>query len=188
MAAHHQRRLWGMLAGIALLLVICAVGAPVVLQAQLQPPTAGPFLAARARWQQRPFQQYRLVIDRHEAGAVCQQTLDVAGMTIQAVVENTCTLPFAAPPQTVDQLFADLERYTLTYRCGPNGCGCDWLTVSVTYHPQWGYPQQVRSQQLPAPWWQRWQPLIRGQFFCTLIGATGSNYSVEQLTANPPQP
>jgi hypothetical protein len=188
MATHHRRRLWVMLGAIAILVVICGVGAQQVFQALAQPPTAAPFLAARARWQQRPFQQYRLVISRQEVGAACRQTLDVAGMTIQAVVENTCTLHFVPPPQTVDQLFADLERYTLTYRCGPNGCGCDWLTVSVTYHPQWGYPQQVRSQQLHAPWWQRWQLLIRGQFFCTLIGAIGSNYTVEQLIPNPPQP
>jgi hypothetical protein len=188
MAVHHRRRLWLMLGAIAIVLVACSVGALQVLPGQAQPPTAAPFLAARARWEQRPFQQYRLVIERQEAGAACQQTLDVAGRTIQTVVKNTCTLPFVAPPQTVEQLFADLESYTLTYRCGPNGCGCDWLSVFVTYHPQWGYPQQVRTQQLDAPWWQRWQPLIRGQFGCTAIGAIGSNYSVEQLIPNPPQP
>ena len=185
MATHHRRRLWIMLGAIAILVVICGVGAQQAFQALAQPPAAAPFLAARARWQQRPFQQYRLVISRHEVGAACRQTLDVAGLAIEAVVENTCTLPVAPSPQTVDQLLADLESYALTYRCGPNGCGCDWLALSATYHPAWGYPQQVHVQQQPARWWQS---LIHGKTFCTLIGASGSNYTIDELIPAPTQP
>src|SRR5687768_2919977 len=130
MATYHRRRLWVMLGAMAIVVIICGVGAQQVFQALVQPPTAAAFLAARARWQQRPFQQYRLVISRHEVSLACRQTLDVTGMAIETVVENSCTMPFAPSPQTVDQLLADLESYALTYHCGPNGCGCDWLSLT----------------------------------------------------------
>lgn len=186
MSALQHRRLWGVFGAIAIVLVICGVGAQQLLQGQFQPPTAAPFLAAHAKWEQRPFQKYRLVVSRR--AATCQQTLDVVGLVVEKVIENECTLPFVVAAQTVDQLFTDLESYALTYHCGINGCGCDWSAVSVIYHPQWGYPQQVSWRQRDAPWWQKVSRMLQGKFGCTLMGEIGSNYSIDELIPNPTQP
>lgn len=143
MAASRRRRLWWVAgaSGIALALACAAV-------ATLWPgdPRAAT-AAARARWDARPFESYRLITQDDR----CESEVIVRRGQVNAGNPDSCTM--RARP--IEALFALVERdREVSPVCGPRGCLCELVTrVAATYHPQLGYPTEIVVAASIRPIW-----------------------------------
>jgi hypothetical protein len=102
---------------------------------------------ALARWQRRPFADYRLVVqDEH-----CTYDVLVRGGRVNSSYRDSCR--FQA--RSVDALFEVVERDgEVTPNCGTRGCLCETLTrVRATYHAQLGYPTEILVAVTIRPRW-----------------------------------
>lgn len=110
--------------------------------------------AARERWQARPFEHYRMVMTVSRPlypGAPCWQDLEVRGDEI-VVMPQTQRRACYEEPQTVDDLFQSIEKGE-PYIHGPSmyrsaflfGCK-DTTDVTISYHPDLGYPEHIISR------------------------------------------
>jgi hypothetical protein len=142
---------WLLGAAVAALLLACAL-------AGLTLPSPAEGLrergAALARWQARPFADYRLVVQDES----CYYDVHVRNGQVSSSFRDSCL--FQA--RSVDALFdvADRDR-RVTPNCGTRGCLCETLTrVAASYHPQLGYPKllevavEIRTNWLSPDVWR----------------------------------
>jgi hypothetical protein len=169
---------WWLLIGSSLCLLIGLLLWPSA------PPTAEAFALAQKQWAAQQLPHYQLVITREELfGGTCKQTFEVQQEQVSAVLENTCTI-LQQPPASVTELFARIESYVTTWKCGPNGCSCGRLSMDVAYDPIRGYPQQATLRSLPPGWGDRVSALAQGGA-CTTVGVVPQHFEVLSLTALP---
>lgn len=125
-----------LLGGAALLLVCAALG---LYTRQTTPHQA--LEAARARWEARPFDVYRLQMTVHRpAGGTCLQDVEVRGSEVTTIYRNTCF----EPPVTIDTLFVRIEQFNRSYEanCADRGGQiCHAVRVEAAYHGRYGYPE-----------------------------------------------
>ena len=138
------------LVAVAFCLTICACAASFLVYFTNSKSEA----AARRRWQNRPFNAYRLELVYRDY-VDCRQIFDIVNEQIVATIENNC----ARPDRTVPNLFQTIEAYRMQYsdQCGPGGCGCSGpLIVVVDYDEAWGYPRSAMVRTNDAVRW--WYP------------------------------
>lgn len=137
----HVRRRW--LALAAALLVLLGAAAAVALPRE--PARADPELAqAERRWQARPFDGYRMIVQEQIGPRVCQQDVRVVGEEIAEVLQNSCGRP---PSWTTTRLFRWIGQLeTAESSCFPSASFCACRVQERTravYDPQLGYPRSV---------------------------------------------
>jgi hypothetical protein len=177
---YKQRRslFWWLLVGSSLCLLTSLLLWPSA------PPTAEAFGLAQKQWAAQHPSHYQLVITRDTLfGGTCKQTYEVQQEQVSAVLENTCTV-LQKPPASVTELFAFVEPYVTTWKCGPNGCGCGRLGMDVAYDSVRGYPQQATLRDLPPGWSDRVNALAQGGA-CSVVGVVPQHFEVLSLTALP---
>lgn len=116
-----------------------------------------PVLQARQKWNDRPYDHYRLEVDITTLVKFCHYSVDVTGNQIVAVNQNWCDemgWGYIQPlqPQTVDGLldqFAD-EQYEVY--CSPAGCRCGTpVRNQIEWHPELGYPTSWTRGEVELP-------------------------------------
>jgi hypothetical protein len=138
------------IAGTLLFAMFAVLGAQPLLARQ-------GFEQARARWNARPFSNYRLVAQDGQ----CTYNVLVRKGQVNAGLSDGCV--FRA--RTVDTLFTIIERNRqLNAVCGPRGCLCQILTrVQASYHPELGYPTEIRIAAELYPNWSNpdvWRTML----------------------------
>ena len=126
-----------MLFGVVAVLA-CAVLAPAMSGQESE------FVAAKARWDARPFSDYQLVVQEETEASSCHQASQIRAEKIDRVLQNRCV---RLPSWTVDNLFLWAEQAsTVPTRCYPSAVTCVCYKVNsvrTTYDPLLGYPQRV---------------------------------------------
>lgn len=115
------------------------------------------YLAARARWENRPFGDYRLVVD----DGACTYDVTVRRGQIRGNYRDSCNLR----AHTVEALFGLIDDDgPATPQCGVAGCLCETTTrVTVAYDATLGYPREVTIEALLTPNWRHpdlWRHLL----------------------------
>jgi len=130
---------WALL-GIAAALLACALLAPVAGG----PAYESEFVAARARWQARPFSGYQLVVQEETNASSCRQSVEVRDERIERVLQNRCV---RLPSWTVSNLFTWGEQSsTAGLRCYPSAITCvchKSYSLTASYDPVLGYPRSI---------------------------------------------
>src|SRR5262245_5704308 len=124
---------WWLSIGSSLGLLSC-LALSLLFRGPSAPPTAGAFELAQEQWMAQKPTHYQLAISWKGFSAMCKQTLEVQQEQVIAILQNTCT-EARQSPASVTKLFAHIEPYVTTWMCGPNGCGCDRLSMDVIYDP-----------------------------------------------------
>jgi len=129
---------WALL-GFAGILLACAALAPVAGRAQVSE-----LMAARARWDARPFANYQLVVQEETEASSCRQASEIRAEKIERVLLNRCV---RLPGWTVSSLFLWAEQSgSAPSRCYPSAVTCVCYKVysrQISYDPQLGYPLSV---------------------------------------------
>jgi hypothetical protein len=147
------------------------------------------FIAARSRWEDRPFARKRLVVEK-EGGffsmPTCRQEVDVDGERVVAERFDGCAGFF--PTVSVNGIFGRIEPLVADDVCGVNGCWCDGhLVPTVEYDDALGYPRSLTIT-MRRSWrdrwlrWPPWKPLT-----CPVIHGTepGPDITVVSITPLP---
>lgn len=151
----RRRLFW--IAGLIVLMTL--VSGVVLLRGTV---TANPGLAmARARWEERPFADYRLQIQQQTSTRLCEQEVIARGETATEALRNSCGQP---PTWTVTRLFnwiSELERAPVRCYPGPARCICQATArVNVTYDDKLGFPREIsyewrrRPNYIQPAYWQ----------------------------------
>lgn len=135
MSKRQRRVLWATAGGVVAL----------VAALLLWPAQAGSGLdEARARWNGRPFQAYRIALTQETRRGSCDQEIVADDERAGRGLSNTCGQPAT---WTVTRLFnwiAELERSPNECFPDPNMCACQARTyTSVAYDPALGYPTEI---------------------------------------------
>lgn len=116
-----------------------------------------PVLRERQKWQDRPFQHYRLEVDLTTLVKFCHYSVDVSGDQIVAVHQSWCDemgWGYIAPlePQTVDQLFSQFMREQYEVYCSPAGCRCGTpVRNEIVWNAEYGYPESWTRGEVELP-------------------------------------
>ena len=148
------RKIW-LLTAVLLLAGVCGITSVIAVGRTSAAPDAA-LLDARARWNKRPFDAYRMQL--RDRG--CRMEVDVHAERVQKT--RYATRPCEQPPVAVRDLFDLVERHGSVRRtCVSRGCACDdVLSVRADYHPNLGYPQTIEITLTPTPNWRHadfWQ-------------------------------
>jgi len=123
----------------------------------LHPATASGFSAARSRWNSRPFNHYRLVLDYKYAYGFyfCYQDVEIQDERVIAIFQNRST--GGAPsikgncghdPLTITDVFDIFEPFATKRTQGSGGPACGTVyVVRATYDAQLGFPHQIELQE-----------------------------------------
>jgi hypothetical protein len=148
------------LLGVAGALLACAALAPVAGGAQ-----ESEFVAARARWDARPFSNYQLVVQEETEASSCRQASEIRAEKIDRVLQNRCV---RLPSWTVSNLFLWAEQTSAaSARCYPSAVTCvcyKEYSRRTNYDPLLGYPQSIThawSLRLNWSYLGHWQRLWR---------------------------
>jgi hypothetical protein len=108
------------------------------------------FAEARRRWEARPFQHYRLMLDSGFARggyAQCLHDIEVLDEKIVRVYATTCLSSHTTQALSVTGIFEKFEPYLTQEFCSATGCYCEGVyVVQATYDPVWGYPQTMTTE------------------------------------------
>lgn len=135
-------------------------------------------VAAKKKWDAQNVKHYRLTLNYSQHD--CQQEVEIKDQKVIAVKhkQNTCS---TIPPQTVANLFTQIESAANGKECGPNGCACDGpVRIDAIYDAKYGYPNQLDFRLKPEQRWlysDYWRTQFLGEY-CTLIGFVGKKITV----------
>lgn len=136
--------------------------------------------AAKKKWEAQNVTHYRLTLNYSQHN--CQQEVEIKEQKVIAVKQNTCS---TIPPQTVTDLFTQIESASNREECGPNGCACDGpVRIDAIYDAKYGYPNQLEFRLKPEQRWlyfDYWRTQFLGEY-CTLIGLAGKKITVRGFT------
>lgn len=124
--------------------------------------------AARAHWAAQAIRHYELVIERHSSlldskaePITCTQDVEVRDEKVAATIASDCTSQpeFYSPAlkgqptePTISGLFDQISSDTQAVIWSNEGTGCSYLSVSVAYDTDWGYPHHMEYRwQQPRP-------------------------------------
>jgi hypothetical protein len=152
---------------LGLLAVAVLLSSYVALRGQAWPDqSAQRRLEAQRRWKQRPFANYRVVVQVEYWGNVCSQDIESAGDKLHRIVRNDCRVPWISL-MTVARLFEISEGLDHPAHCyiASQACSCYRVRAgAIAYDPQLGYPRTIayRREVYPnlghAEYWRRvWQ-------------------------------
>jgi Family of unknown function (DUF6174) len=131
---------------------------------------------AQKRWEKQAVFHYRLNINYSHIN--CQQQVEIKDEKVIGVRQNTCSTIL---PQTVTQLFQQIELFADSKKCGPNGCVCDGpIGVNAIYDTQFGYPRQIEISLKPEKRWlypEYWKSAFTVRA-CTLVGFVDQKITV----------
>jgi hypothetical protein len=136
--------------------------------------------AAKKNWAAQNVTHYRLTLNYSQHD--CQQEVEIKEQKVIAVNQNTCS---TIPPQTVTDLFTQIESAANGEECGPNGCACDGpVRIDAIYDAKYGYPNQLDFRLKPEQRWlyfDYWRTQFLGEY-CTLIGFVNRKITVSAFT------
>jgi len=136
-------------AALALLLATCvAAGAWISRDARASEASQREYLAARARWDTRPFRDYRLVVQ----DGSCTYDVLVRNGQINSGYRDSCNLR----ARTVESLFAIAGGSGVpATHCSVYGCLCETVTrVVAEYDTTLGYPRKLIMESTLRPNWR----------------------------------
>lgn len=170
-------------AGFTILLIACvAIGAWIGAGEQERLNRQRERFNARALWEQRPFRDYRLVVEDGD----CTYDVVVRRGQITGSYRDSCNLR----ARTIETLFlvADGDG-TITPVCGVRGCACEThLRVYARYDPTFGYPRFLIIEATLRPNWRHqdfWQSMLAGDGVALCRGANRRTISVLYVAAAP---
>ena len=113
-----------------------------------------PLWLAQQRWQNRPFQTYRMVIDVTMYTQFCKLDVVVHNDEVITVHENWCdrqglfyTDPLEA--RSIDEIFHDLSGSWHGVQCGVGSCRCGHpVYLVVHYDEELGFPTEWYRQRI----------------------------------------
>jgi hypothetical protein len=110
---------------------------------------------ARARWEARNFEGYRIVFEWENSWATKYVSVTVDQVALANRTPDVLPwLPFELEEVTVSQLFELIEVYIAETQCGVNGCVCDgYVAIDVEYDEQLGYPIKIDMRLDLGQWW-----------------------------------
>ncbi|MDW8212431.1 MAG: hypothetical protein RMJ55_02650 [Roseiflexaceae bacterium] len=171
------------LTSLALLSVVClAIGAWIGAVDQERLNRQRERLAARALWDQRPFRDYRLVVEDGD----CTYDVVVRQGQITGSYRDSCNLR----ARTIETLFlvADGDG-TVTPVCGMRGCVCEThIRVHADYDPALGYPRSLIIEATLRPNWRHqdfWRGVLTEYSTALCRGAHRRTISVLYVAAAP---
>jgi len=158
-----------LLTGLALLLVLyLAMSAWIGASEQERLTRARERIAARALWEERPFRDYRLVVEDGN----CTYDVVVRQGQIAGRYRDSCNLR----ARTIETLFLVAEGDgVVTPVCGVHGCVCEThIRVLATYDPVLGYPRSLVIEATLRPNW-RHQDFWRNVLSSGIAPCRGAN-------------
>lgn len=171
------------LTGLALLLIMClAVSVWIGAGEQERLDRQRKRLAARAQWEQRPFRDYRLVVEDGD----CTYDVVVRQGQVTGSYRDSCNLR----ARTIETLFlvADGDG-TVTPVCGVRGCVCEThIHVHADYDPALGYPRSLIIEATLRPNWRHqdfWRSVLTEYSIALCRGANRRTISVLYVAAAP---
>jgi hypothetical protein len=137
---------------------------------------------ARALWEQRPFRDYRLVVEDGD----CTYDVVVRQGQITGSYRDSCNLR----ARTIETLFLVAEGHgTITPVCGVRGCVCVTHThICADYDPALGYPRSLIIEATLRPNWRHqdfWRSMLAGNGAALCRGANRRTISVLYIAAAP---
>lgn len=171
------------LAALALLSIVCLViGAGTGAGEREQRNRQIERLNARALWEQRPFRDYRLVVEDGD----CTYDVVVRQGQITGSYRDSCNLR----ARTIETLFLVAEGDgTITPVCGASGCACEThIHVRAEYDPALGYPRSLIIEATLRPNWRHqdfWRRMLAGKGVALCRGANRRTISVLYVDAAP---
>jgi hypothetical protein len=148
-----MKRLW-----IALPILLAMMLA-IVLIPQATPSS---FEAARARWDARPFTNYRMTARYYPNSGNCMQELSVEGdVVIEVLNATTCNtpLPELVEYPTITDILNYIQRHNEEFEansiCTSEECRCDIPMGAVTRYDILGYPRYAEVRPI---WEMRRRP------------------------------
>lgn len=136
--------------------------------------------AAKKKWDAQNVTHYRLTLNysHHD----CQQEVEIKEQKVIAVKQNTCSTIL---PQSITDLFSQIESAVDGEECGPNGCACDGpVRIDAIYDAKYGYPNQLEFRLKSEQRWlyfDYWRNQFLGEY-CTLIGFVNRKITVSAFT------
>ncbi len=135
--------------GVLLCVVLaCVLSLQLMGLAAVDPPRGARWTEARARWNAQALDSYAIAVRIEALGRVCVQRLEVHGVWVRRVIENTCDALWV-DPLTVDELFAlasDIENIPAS-RCTPTPYDCPCHRVftlrRIEYDAGYGFPSAI---------------------------------------------
>ncbi len=129
----------------------CVLSLQLMGLASVDRPRGSQWVEARARWNAQALDSYYLVVRIEALGNVCVQRLEVRGVWVRRVIENTCDTLWVEP-MTVDELFAlarDIENIPAS-RCtpSPHDCPCHRVFTlrRIEYDAEYGFPATILAR------------------------------------------
>lgn len=129
----------------------CVLSLQLMGLASVDQPRGSQWVEARARWNAQALDSYYLVVRIEALGNVCVQRLEVRGVWVRRVIENTCDTLWVEP-MTVDELFAlarDIENIPAS-RCtpSPHDCPCHRVFTlrRIEYDAEYGFPATILAR------------------------------------------
>lgn len=136
--------LW-LVACLGLLGIALMINFLMILQEPQRPSHISELLAARQKWQQRPFAAYALELERSEGTLNCFQSFEMTDSSQIEQLQGDCR----GEPWSVERMFDEIEQHLKSVNCAPNGCACDGrVLVEASYDPQFGYPTELRYKSI----------------------------------------
>lgn len=145
---HTLRRLALLSVALVLPLAACiGAGAWISRDTRAREASRREYLAARARWDARPFRDYRLVVQ----DGSCTYDVLVRRGQINSGYRDSCNLR----ARTVESLFALVGgNGTPATHCSVYGCLCETVTrVVAEYDTTLGYPRKLIMESTLRPNW-----------------------------------
>jgi hypothetical protein len=160
----------GQLLAVSLVFLIVPIALTTHLWAEIyRNPLIAELDAAQQRWDGKPFNHYRMTLDREQLRRRCHQSMEVQGMgsgeEVVSVFEDTCM----DDPLTVSGIFSLLRQAMLQPDCNDDECKCRiTYRVSVLYDEELGYPSMAlfapnrfRSEVVDTDVWGLAPPIVR---------------------------
>ncbi len=141
-----------------------------------------PLGEARARWANRPFTAYRLVLEYSAlAETSCRQDMVIEAEQVVTVNEHGCP---SRPLMTVSGLYAFIDQRATAPIEWPNGYKCNYRALRVSYDPQLGYPLEIKSyleDYTPGKLGLSLEDLFPSPRICAILGIGWEMVTVKML-------
>ncbi len=171
------------LTGLALPLVLClATGVWIGAGEQARRARQRDLAHARALWEQRPFRDYRLVVEDGD----CTYDVVVRQGQVTGSYRDSCNLR----ARTIETLFLVAEGDgTTTPVCGVRGCVCEtYIHTRADYDPALGFPRLLIIEATLRPNWRHqdfWRSMLADGSAALCRGANRRTISVLYVAAAP---
>jgi hypothetical protein len=189
MGSGRARRQW-LIVALSIVMLMIPLALAYGLWAEIyQNPLVAELDAAQRRWSSRPFDHYRMIVDREQLRRRCHQYVEVRDEQIVSVMQDSC----ATGPLSVSGIFDQLRQSLLPPECVDDTCKCRiTYRISIIYDSELGYPSMAllapnrfRSELVDIDVWGLAPPISRRLDCPPVMPAGYETISIRELTPLP---